>query len=129
MAFRYYPADTFIQKTKKIYMDTKSQRNLNKISTDLKDIERLMSKNIEDILGRGAKIEGSLLTFVVLVSCAYSLCRVDVASKSSRLASHASTFRSDAVRLNQLYWWRTYGPIIGAAVFFLLVLIIRYLWF
>lgn len=51
--------DTFIQKTKKLYMDTKSQRNLNKISSDLKDIERLMTKNIQDILGRGAKIDGT----------------------------------------------------------------------
>jgi hypothetical protein len=40
-------------------VDTKSQRNLNKITTDLKDIERIMVKNVQDILGRGAKINGT----------------------------------------------------------------------
>jgi vesicle transport protein SEC22 len=128
-------SDTFIQKTKKLYMDTKSQRNLNKISTDLKDIERLMTKNIQDILGRGAKIDGSFhrrQTYFLPTEKSHPReirPNTDVASKSSRLASSAKDFRSDAIRLNQLYWWRTYGPIIGVVAFFLLVLIIRYFFF
>ena len=40
-------------------MDTKSQRNLNKVSSDLKDINRIMTKNIQDIINRGAKLDGN----------------------------------------------------------------------
>jgi hypothetical protein len=39
-------------------MDTKSQRNLNKVSADLKDINKIMTKSIHDIISRGEKIEG-----------------------------------------------------------------------
>jgi hypothetical protein len=41
-------------------MDTKSQRNLNKVSSDLKDINRIMTKNIQDIINRGAKLDGNI---------------------------------------------------------------------
>jgi hypothetical protein len=55
-------------------MDTKSQRNLNKVSADLKDINKIMTKSIHDIINRGAKIEGNFIMrverkkFVVLLS-------------------------------------------------------------
>jgi len=51
-----YLPDTFIQKTKKLYLDTRSQRNMSKVSEDLQDIQKIMSKNIQEILGRGEKI-------------------------------------------------------------------------
>jgi len=46
-------------------MDTKSQRNLNKVNTELKDIEKIMTKSIHEILGRGAKIDGSHILFTL----------------------------------------------------------------
>src|SRR5437868_829046 len=49
--------DSFIQKTKKLYKDSTSLRNLNKVSSDLKDVTRLLQQNIDDVLQRGAKIE------------------------------------------------------------------------
>ena len=49
-------ADTFIQKTKRLYNDTKSQRNLQQVSEDLQDVHRILTRNIEDILGRGEKL-------------------------------------------------------------------------
>lgn len=51
------PPDTFIQKTRKVYTDTRSQRNLNKVTEELTDVHRIMTKNITDILGRGEKIQ------------------------------------------------------------------------
>ena len=51
-------ADTFIQKTKKLYMDTRANRNhLKMMSDDLKDIQGIMTKNIQEVLGRGEKLE------------------------------------------------------------------------
>jgi len=56
--FHFEKFDNFIQKTKKLYKDTKSARNLNTVSSDLKDINKLLQQNIDDILERGVKIEG-----------------------------------------------------------------------
>ena len=39
-------------------MDTKSKRNMEKVTQDLGDIHRIMSKNVQDILERGEKLEG-----------------------------------------------------------------------
>lgn len=32
------PADTFIQKTKKLYMDTRTQRNIAKLNADIAEV-------------------------------------------------------------------------------------------
>jgi hypothetical protein len=39
-------------------MDTKSQRNLQKVTEDLVDIHRIMSNNVTEIINRGAKLSG-----------------------------------------------------------------------
>ncbi len=52
--------DTFIQKTKKLYMDTRANRNhLKMMSEDLRDIQGIMTKNIQEVLGRGEKLESN----------------------------------------------------------------------
>ncbi len=59
-------ADTFIQKTKKLYMDTRANRNhLKMMSEDLRDIQGIMTKNIQEVLGRGEKLESN---FVLSIS-------------------------------------------------------------
>jgi len=55
--FHFEQFDSFIQKTKKLYQDSKSSRNLSQVTSDLKDINKMLQQNIEDILERGAKIE------------------------------------------------------------------------
>jgi hypothetical protein len=54
-------ADTFIQKTKKLYLDTRTQRNLNKLTADVHEVTSIMTKNIQDILGQGEKMDSALL--------------------------------------------------------------------
>jgi hypothetical protein len=44
--------DTFIQKAKKQYKDSRTQRNLSKLNEDLNDVTRIMTRNIQDVLGR-----------------------------------------------------------------------------
>jgi len=56
--FHFEKFDNFIQKTKRLYKDTQSARNLNTVATDLKDINKLLQQNIDDIIDRGMKIEG-----------------------------------------------------------------------
>lgn len=49
--------DTFIQKTKKLYMDTRTQRNLNKLNEDLTEIHNIVTRNVQDVLGQGEKLD------------------------------------------------------------------------
>ncbi len=57
-----HPSDTFIQKTKKVYSDTKTQKNLSKVTEDLSDVHKIMTKNISEILGRGEKLNSTKIT-------------------------------------------------------------------
>ena len=50
-------ADTFIQKTKKLYMDTRTQRNLAKLTEELGEVHSIMTKNIQEVLGQGEKLD------------------------------------------------------------------------
>ncbi|XP_054567484.1 vesicle-trafficking protein SEC22b isoform X2 [Eptesicus fuscus] len=45
--------ETYIQKTKKLYTDSRARRNLGSINTELQDVQRLMVANIEEVLQRG----------------------------------------------------------------------------
>jgi vesicle transport protein SEC22 len=53
-------ADTFIQKTKKLYLDSRTQRNLTKLQTDVQEVTSIMTKNIQEILGQGEKMTGMI---------------------------------------------------------------------
>lgn len=44
--------DTFMQKTKRLYQDTRTQSNLTKLHEDLQDVTKIMTKNMEDLLYR-----------------------------------------------------------------------------
>lgn len=54
-------ADTFIQKTKKLYQDTRSQRNVAALTADLQDVHTIMSRNIAEVLGQGEKLDSEFL--------------------------------------------------------------------
>lgn len=55
------PADTFIQKTKKLFQDTRSQRNMAALTADLAEVHTIMSKNIAEVLGQGEKLDSKWL--------------------------------------------------------------------
>ena len=66
-------SDTFIQKTKKLYMDSRANRNnLKMMSEDLRDIQGIMTKNIQEVLGRGEKLESEFM-YVCMCVCMYVL--------------------------------------------------------
>lgn len=46
------PLDTFMQNTKRLYQDTRTQSNLTKLHEDLQDVTKIMTKNMEDLLYR-----------------------------------------------------------------------------
>ena len=57
--YAFIKFDTFIQKTKKLYMDTRAQRNVNKLNEDLADVQKIMMTNIQEVLGRGERLDSA----------------------------------------------------------------------
>ncbi|GBG87402.1 hypothetical protein CBR_g45459 [Chara braunii] len=55
--YAFIKFDTFIQKTRKLYLDTRTQRNLAKLNDDLYEVQQIMTKNIQDVLGVGEKLD------------------------------------------------------------------------
>ena len=55
--YAFIKFDTFIQRTKALYSDARTQRNLNKLNTDLADIQQIMTRNINDIMAQGEGLD------------------------------------------------------------------------
>lgn len=49
--------DSFIQKTKKLYLDTRTQRNLAKLNDELYEVHQIMTRNVQEVLGVGEKLD------------------------------------------------------------------------
>jgi hypothetical protein len=74
--------DTFIQKTRKLYLDTRTQRNLSKLNDDLFEVQQIMTRNIQEVLGVGDRLD-------------------QVSQMSSRLSSESRIFADKAKDLNR----------------------------
>lgn len=56
--------DTFMQKTARLYQDTRTasaESNLDRLNGDLQDVTRIMTKNMEELLWRGDSLDSALL--------------------------------------------------------------------
>ncbi|KAJ3032114.1 UNVERIFIED_CONTAM: SNAP receptor [Siphonaria sp. JEL0065] len=103
--YAFVKFDTFIQKTKKQYKDTRTQKNLNKLNDDLQDVTRIMTKNIGDVLGRGEQLDR-------------------MATMSGNLASQSKKYMKDSKKLNMQALYQKYGPpaiLVGIVLFVLLL--------
>lgn len=102
--------DTFMQKTKRIYQDTRTQSNLSKLNEDLQDVTRIMTKNMEDLLWRGDSLDR-------------------MSTISGELKDSAKMFKDKARHLNLQALYRKYGPPVAIATFILIIILVRYYWF
>ncbi|KAI8808669.1 Longin-like domain-containing protein [Cladochytrium replicatum] len=107
--YAFVKFDTFIQKTKKQYKDTRTQRNLHKVNEDLQDVTRIMTKNIHEVLGRGDQLN-------------------NMSEMSRRLNEQSQTYLKNAKKMNWQAMWQKYGPPSLVAAIVLLVLYIRIFW-
>ena len=55
--YAFIKFDRFIQKTRKLYLDTRTQRNLEKLSEELSEVHSIMTRNIQEVLGQGERLE------------------------------------------------------------------------
>ncbi|XP_016357290.1 vesicle-trafficking protein SEC22b-B-like isoform X1 [Sinocyclocheilus anshuiensis] len=105
--YSFIEFDTYIQKTKKSYIDSRARRNLSNINTELQDVQRIMVANIEEVLQRGEALSA-------------------LDSKASNLSSLSKKYRSDAKYLNTR---STYAKLAAGGVFFIMLIVyIRFWW-
>lgn len=57
--YAFIKFDAFIQKTKRLYMDIRAQRNVNKLNEDLSAVQNIMMTNIQELLGRKDKLDSA----------------------------------------------------------------------
>uniref|UniRef100_A0A2C9W1Y4 Longin domain-containing protein n=1 Tax=Manihot esculenta TaxID=3983 RepID=A0A2C9W1Y4_MANES len=72
--YAFIKFDTFIQKTKKLYQDTRTQRNIAKLNDELYEVHQIMTRNVQEVLGVGEKLDRKVCPFyfqdhLISVSC------------------------------------------------------------
>ena len=97
-------SDTYIQKARRSFMDSRTRRNLTTLNSELQDVQRIMVQNIDDVLHRG-----SLLS--------------DLDNKAQNLSVMSKKYKDDARHLNMQ---STYLKIAGASV--VLLVFVLYFW-
>lgn len=65
--YTFIEFDTYIQKAKKSFTDSRSRRNLNTINNQLHDVQRIMVQNIDDVLQRGTVLSGKMLELIIYI--------------------------------------------------------------
>ncbi|KAF5001542.1 hypothetical protein FDECE_10921 [Fusarium decemcellulare] len=99
--------DTFISKTKTTYADSRASANLDRLNDELRDVTKVMTKNIEDLLYRGDNLER-------------------MGEISSRLRDDSKKYRRAAVRINWELLLKQYGPFAGLGFIILVFLYWRF---
>jgi len=61
--------DAFIQKTKKLYLDSRTQRNLAKLNDELYEVHQIMTRNVQEVLGVGEKLDREFVTVILSALC------------------------------------------------------------
>ncbi|KAK9141259.1 hypothetical protein Scep_010940 [Stephania cephalantha] len=55
--YAFIKFDTFIQKTRKLYLDTQTKRNLAKLRDEIFEVHQIMTRNVQEVLGVGEKLD------------------------------------------------------------------------
>ncbi|PKS10735.1 hypothetical protein jhhlp_002492 [Lomentospora prolificans] len=89
--YAFMDFDTFIARTKATYSDARASQNLDRLNDELRDVTKVMTKNIEDLLYRGDSLER-------------------MGELSSRLRDDSKKYRKAAVKINWDLLVKQYGP-------------------
>lgn len=105
--YAFIEFDTYIQKTKKSYADSRTRRNLSQVANELQDVQRIMVSNIDDVLQRGVALD-------------------ELGNKASNLASMSQKYKQDAYSLNLRSAYAKIAAIVVLLIIFFIW--IRYWW-
>lgn len=97
--------DSFIQKSKKVYLDASATRNLEKLNSELLDVRDIMTRSIQEVLGRGERLES-------------------LQNTSALLSAESRKYLRRAKRARWMLRVRQYGPMLG-----IILVIAIMLWF
>ncbi|KAL9632088.1 MAG: hypothetical protein Q9164_005533 [Protoblastenia rupestris] len=101
--YAFVEFDTFMQRTKKTYQDSRASQNLDKLNDELKDVTKVMTKNIEDLLYRGDSLER-------------------MGDMSQRLREDSKKYKRAAVRINWELLLKQYGPFAGVGLMVIILI-------
>ncbi|KAL9133479.1 MAG: hypothetical protein Q9175_005335 [Cornicularia normoerica] len=101
--YAFVEFDTFMQRTKKTYQDSRASQNLDKLNDELRDVTKVMTKNIEDLLYRGDSLER-------------------MGEMSDRLREDSRKYKRAAVRINWELLLKQYGPFVGVGVMMIVLI-------
>ncbi|CAD6501735.1 BgTH12-01984 [Blumeria graminis f. sp. triticale] len=107
--YAFMEFDTFISRTKLTYSDTRATQNLDKLNDELRDVTKVMTKNIEDLLYRGDSLER-------------------MGEVSSRLREDSQKYRKAAVKINWDLLLKQYGPLGGLGLIIITFIWWRFFW-
>lgn len=107
--YAFIKFDREIQQIRKQHSDGRSDKDMNKINSELFEVQSIMKKNIEDVLGRGDRLQKA-------------------AETSSNLVHESKRFSSKAKTLNWLHLYKTYGPLVGITFLVVCLLYYRFFW-
>ena len=69
-AIRPYACVSFdieIEKIRRAYIDKRQKNKLDELNEELVDVKGILSKNLEDVIGRGEKIDGMMFLFPFII--------------------------------------------------------------
>ncbi|EAS27592.3 V-SNARE [Coccidioides immitis RS] len=101
--YAFVEFDSYLQRKKKSYQDSRASANLDRLNDELKDVTKVMTKNIEDLLYRGDSLER-------------------MGEMSGRLREDSRKYRKAAVRINWELLIKQYGPF-GAVGLLVIILL------
>lgn len=92
-----------MQRTKKTYQDSRASQNLDKLNDELRDVTKVMTKNIEDLLYRGDSLER-------------------MGEMSGRLREDSKKYKRAAIRINWELLLKQYGPFAGVGLLMIVLI-------
>jgi len=99
--YAFMEFDAFVAQARRPFADPRASRNLDGLNDELRDVTRVMTKNIEDLLYRGDSLDR-------------------MGELSSRLRDDTKRYRRAAARINWELMLKQYGPlgVLGLLVLF-----------
>lgn len=85
--------ESFLEKSKKAYSQSASARALDKINGNLSEIQRVMSKSLNEVVSRGDDLD-------------------QLSSKSDTVLMESEQYRKASVDLNRAKWLQKYGVLL-----------------
>jgi len=113
--------DTFIQKTKKIYMDTRAGRNLQMLKDEIQETLSIAHKTVDEVLSRGKNLDGVCVVFVLLTW------RLEINRLSTNLSADSERFRARTEHMNKMAMLQKWAPaiVMGLIALLLIWLLVR----